>query len=129
MGREARITQRGGKFQQNVEIGPHRLIADEPAAAGGDDAGLSPHEFLLAALGTCTAMTLRMYAERKQWPLRTVEVRVSQDKRDGVHVMSRTVKLEGDLDAEQRQRLLEIAQKCPVHKTLTGEIRIETDLA
>ena len=128
MGREARITYRSGKFQHDVAIGAHRLIADEPVESGGDDAGLSPHEFLLAALGSCTAMTVRVYAERKQWPLRTVEVRLTQEKRDGVHVLSRTLHVEGDLDDEQRQRLLEIAQKCPVHKTLTGEIRIETEL-
>jgi putative redox protein len=128
MGREARITYRGGKFQHDIAIGPHRLIADEPVESGGDDAGLAPHEFLLAALGACTAMTLRLYAERKQWPLRSVEVRITQEKRDGVHVMSRSLAIEGDLDDEQRQRLLEIAQKCPVHKTLTGEIRIDTEL-
>jgi putative redox protein len=129
MGRQARITTATGKFQQTIEIGPHRLIGDEPAESGGNDAGPAPHEFLLAALGTCTSMTVKLYADRKGWPLRKAEVRLTQEKQEGVHVMHRSVTLEGDLDAEQRARLLEIAQKCPVHKTLTGEIRIETELA
>ena len=129
MGRQARITTATGKFQQTIEIGPHRLIGDEPTESGGDDAGLSPHEFLLAALGTCTSMTLKLYADRKGWPLHKVEVRVTGEKRDGVHVMQRTITLEGELDAEQRARLKEIAEKCPVHQTLTGQIRIETELA
>ncbi len=128
MGRQARIRTATGKFQQTVEIGPHRLIGDEPVDAGGADAGPSPHEFLLAALGTCTSMTVKMYAERKGWPLERVEVQLTQDKREGVHVMQRTVRLEGALDDEQRARLLEIANKCPVHKTLTGKIEIETQL-
>jgi putative redox protein len=96
---------------------------------GGGDAGPQPHDFLLAALGACTSMTVKMYAERKGWPLRSVEVKLSQAKEGDVHVMKRQVRLEGDLDAEQRTRLLEIANKCPVHKTLTGHLRIETDLA
>ena len=129
MGRQARIATAKGKFEQTIEIGPHRLVGDEPVEAGGGDAGPSPHEFLLAALGTCTSMTVKMYADRKGWPLRAVEVRLTQEKQDGVHVMHRTMQLDGDLDAEQRARLIEIAQKCPVHKTLTGEIRIETALA
>src|SRR5579884_1777381 len=128
MGRQARIRTATGKFQQTVEIGPHRFVGDEPLDAGGADAGPSPHEFLLAALGTCTSMTVKMYAERKGWPLERVEVLVTQDKREGVHVMQRTVRLEGALDDEQRARLLEIANKCPVHKTLTGTIEIETQL-
>jgi putative redox protein len=73
-------------------------------------------------------MTVKIYADRKGWPLRSVEVLLTQEKQEGVHVMHRTVRLEGELDGEQRARLLEIAQKCPVHKTLTGEIRIETQL-
>jgi putative redox protein len=117
-----------GKHRQEIAIGPHRLSADEPADAGGDDAGPAPHDFLLAALGACTSMTVKMYADRKGWKLRAVEVRLAQEKVDGVHVMRRSVRLDGDLSEEERARLLEIANKCPVHKTLTGEIRIETQL-
>jgi putative redox protein len=128
IGRKGRVATASGAFQQTIEIGPHRLAADEGKEVGGDDAGLAPHEFLIAALGACTSMTLKMYAERKGWALRHVEVELRQEKQDGVHVMHRTIRLEGELDATQRERLLEIAGKCPVHKTLTGEIRIESQL-
>jgi putative redox protein len=126
--REATIRTRQGKFQQDVELGPHHFVADEPAESGGDDAGPAPHDFLLAALGACTSMTVKMYADRKGWPLTSVEVTLSQAKEGAVHVIRRDIQLVGDLDAEQRARLLEIANKCPVHKTLSGEIRIESAL-
>jgi putative redox protein len=129
MMRDATVRTRSGKFQQDVEIENHRLIADEPESSGGENAGPAPHDFLLAALGACTSMTVKMYADRKGWPLRSVEVKLTQAKENDVHVMRRDVKLEGDLDAEQRARLLEIANKCPVHKTLSGEIRIESKLS
>ena len=129
MMRDATVRTRSGKFQQDIEIDKHHLIADEPVASGGDDAGPAPHDFLLAALGSCTSMTVKMYADRKGWALRSVEVKLSQAKEGEVHVIRRDIHFEGDLDAEQRARLLEIANKCPVHKTLTGEIRIDSDLA
>lgn len=127
-----------GKFAQNVQVGPHRLRADEPQSYGGDDSGPSPYDFLLAALGTCTAMTIRLYADRKQLPLRHVEVRLQHDK---VHAaeceqcetasgrvdrIARRIRLVGDLDTEQRRRLIEIADKCPVHRTLHGEVVVDT---
>jgi len=115
-----------GKLGQDIEIGTHKLRADERADKGGDDNGPEPHELLAAALGSCTAMTLKLYAERKGWPLRDVRVRVSGAPADGKYVMSRTLTLTGELDDEQRQRLVEIAEKCPVHKTLAGEIVINT---
>jgi putative redox protein len=115
-----------GKLGQDIEIGTHKLRADEPADKGGDDNGPQPHELLMAALGSCTAMTLKMYAERKGWPLRDVRVKVSGDSADGKYLISRTLTFTGELDAEQRQRLVEIAGKCPVHKTLTGTIAIDT---
>jgi putative redox protein len=126
--REAVVRTASGKLRQSIAIGPHELIADEPVEQGGDDAGPAPHDFLLAALGSCTSMTLKLYADRKGWALRHVEVRLTQAKEDGVHVIRRHVRLEGDLDGEQRNRLIEIANKCPVHKTLTGKIEIQTDL-
>jgi len=116
----------GGKFAQDIEVGGHRLRSDEEAEKGGGDTGATPHELLLAALGSCTAMTLKVYAERKGWPLRDVRVNLTGANADGGYVISRTLTIDGDLDPEQRQRLVEIADKCPVHKTLLGDITINT---
>jgi uncharacterized OsmC-like protein len=129
-----------GRFANLVRVGRHRLLADEPLAAGGGDRGPSPYDYLLAALGTCTAMTLRVYAEQKKWPLAGVTVRLNQqrihaqdcaDCESGsghVTAITREIALAGELSAEQRAKLLEIAEKCPVHRTLTGEIKIRTRL-
>lgn len=131
---------RAGKFQQDVVIGTHRLIADEPASVGGLDSGPGPYDLLLAGLGTCTSMTLRLYAEHKKLPLDRITVRLTHDKIHAtdcadcetkagkVDRIERTIALEGALDDEQRQRLLEIADKCPVHRTLESEISIRTRL-
>jgi putative redox protein len=130
-----------GGFTQEVEAGRHRLAADEPVAAGGADAGPSPYELLLAALGACTSMTLAMYARRKQWPLEGVTVRLEHarihaqdcaecDTKEGMlDRIEREISLTGPLSAEQRARLLEIANRCPVHRTLVSEIDIRTRLA
>jgi putative redox protein len=132
---------REGKFQQAVTVGPHHLLADEPVAAGGLDSGLSPYELLVAGLGACTAMTLRLYAEQKKLPLARVTVTLSHAKihaedcetcetKEGMlDRIERTIALEGPLDAGQRARMLEIADRCPVHRTLTSEIDIRTTLA
>ncbi len=119
----------GGKFAQDIVVGSHRIRADEPTEMGGGDTGAAPHELLLAALGSCTAMTLKVYAERKGWPLRDVRVTLSGVSAGGVYTITRTLAIDGDLDGEQRQRLIEIAEKCPVHKTLTGDIAIYTSAA
>jgi putative redox protein len=125
--RPVTVTTAAGKFGQRIEIGNHVLPADEPQASGGDDTGPAPHELLLSALGACTSMTVKVYADRKAWPLRTVTVHLTGQKAaDGAYEIDRKIVLDGDLDAEQRARLLEIAGKCPVHRTLTGEIRIAT---
>jgi putative redox protein len=126
--RTAIVTSTKGKIRQTVRVGPHSLVADEPVSAGGEDAGLAPHEWLLAGLGACTSMTLKMYADRKGWPLESVEVTVDGQHEAGAFVMKRTVRVGGDLTEEQRSRLLDIANKCPVHKTLTGTIRIESTI-
>jgi uncharacterized OsmC-like protein/alpha-beta hydrolase superfamily lysophospholipase len=127
-----------GKFQQEILSGKHRFIADEPVKVGGDDSGPGPYDLLLAALGACTSMTLRMYADQKKLPLTGVEVRLHHDRihaedcadcetKEGlIDHIDRSIRLEGDLDAKQRAKLLEIADKCPVHKTLTHEVRINT---
>jgi putative redox protein len=127
-----------GKFQQRVSAGRHHLLADEPAASGGTDTGPDPYSFLLTALGACTSMTIRLYAERKKLPLQRVRVHLHHSK---IHAadcedcetksgmldrIDREIELHGALDAAQRQRLLQIADMCPVHRTLTSEIRIHT---
>ena len=124
--REVTVGWAGGAFAQDIAVAGHRLRADEEVEKGGADSGAAPHELLLAALGSCTAMTLKVYAERKGWPLRDVHVTLNGAKVDGTFVISRQLTIDGDLDAEQRQRLIEIADKCPVHRTLVGEIAIET---
>jgi uncharacterized OsmC-like protein len=128
-------------FVQEIEAGRHRLVADEPAAAGGTDTGSSPYELLLAALGACTSMTVAMYARRKQWPLERVVVRLEharihaedcaecETKEGMLDRIEREITLSGPLSPEQRERLLEIANRCPVHRTLTSEIDIRTRLA
>lgn len=123
-----------GPYQQTVRLGRHTLVADEPVAMGGADAGPEPMALLLAALGACTSITLRMYAEHKQWPLAAVRVELSHDKVGGkgggkVDRISRMITLEGELSAEQRSRLLTIANKCPMHRTLQSETRIESRLS
>jgi len=118
-----------GPHTQIVRIGRHTLVADEPLEAGGDDAGPEPHEWILAGLGACTSITVKMYATRKAWPLESVEVSVAGDHVDGTFVLTRHLVLRGPLTAEQRARLLEIANRCPVHRALSGPIRIDTDLS
>ena len=138
----ARVIVRGGAtgFAQEIEAGRHRLTADEPVEAGGTDVGPSPYELLLAALGACTSMTISMYARRKGWPLEAVTVRLqharihAQDcaecetKEGMLDRIEREISLAGALDAAQRERLLEIANRCPVHRTLVSEIDIRTRL-
>lgn len=126
--RDVTVSSTEAKFRLEVKAGPHTLVADEPQEEGGDDQGPGPFELLGSALASCKAMTVKLYAERKGWPLRKVEVKVHQAKEGEVHDFHCTVHLEGELDAEQRQRLLEIADRCPVHRTLTGKLHIHTGL-
>ena len=128
-------------FLTDVNAGGHALLADEPAAAGGTDRGPSPYDLLIGALGACTSMTLQLYARRKGWPLDAATVRLTHGKvhardcadcetKDGhIDAIERTIELAGALDDDQRAKLLEIADKCPVHRTLHGEIRVRTRLA
>ncbi len=114
------------KYKTEIISGNHHLLADERVESAGQDLGPEPPEFLKIALASCTAITLRMYADRKNIPLEKVKVEVESVKEEWKTVFKRSVYLEGDLSAEQRTRLLEIANACPVHKTLTTPIEIET---
>ena len=129
------------RYAQSVLVGPHLLQGDEPVSVGGSDVGPNPYELLLAALGTCTSITVRMYADRKQWPLESVHIELSYarvhaddstacDKElklvDGIEM---ELRFRGELSESQRQRLTEIANKCPVHRTLESPIPIRARLA
>ncbi len=130
----------GTGFTTDISVGAHRLIADEPVAVGGAEMGPTPYDYLLSALGACTAMTLRMYADRKKWPLTAVDVNLSHTKihaedcqacetlKGYVDRIEREIALEGPLDDSQRGRLLEIADRCPVHRTLHSEINVASRL-
>ena len=130
----------GSGLQQDIQIGRHRLVSDEPQAFGGADLGPSPYELLAAAIGACTSMTLRMYARAKGWPLQRVITTIRHDKihardcadcetKEGrIDRLEREIELEGPLDDPQRKRLLEIAERCPVHRTLSSEVKLVTRL-
>lgn len=141
-GGTVRVSERGtGAFAVSIQAGRHTLVGDEPIAVGGDDLGPSPYELLLAALGECTVMTLRMYARRKQWPLENTHVTLTHGKIHAtdcedcettagrVDRIERVIALEGPLDDAQRARLMEIADKCPVHRTLHAEVQVITTAA
>ncbi|MBX3040881.1 MAG: OsmC family protein [Bdellovibrionaceae bacterium] len=120
---------RQGGIAALLKIRNHELIADEAVVPGGGDTGPNPHELIEAALTACTIVTLQLYANRKQWPLESadVSVRITQEDSNGT-VISRQLTLKGDLSDEQRTRLLEIANKCPIHRLLTGSLQIQTEL-
>ena len=130
----------GGGLAQEIIAGSHRLVSDEPISEGGTDTGPTPYDLLLAALGSCTSMTLTLYAKRKQWPFERVTVRLRHSRVHGedcatcetadakLTVIEREIEVEGALDKEQRDRLLAIANRCPIHLTLTSRIEIRTKL-
>ncbi|MEB2779785.1 alpha/beta fold hydrolase [Algoriphagus sp. C2-6-M1] len=140
-GNQVFVRLSGQKYTTEVMTPNHQLIADEPAEVGGDDMGPNPYDLLMASLGSCTAMTLKMYAERKKWPLEQVSVFLNhesvhmadsthpEEKSAKVSQFTRIIEIEGELDSEQRKKLLEISNKCPVHRTLQEEIIIHTMLA
>ena len=127
------------RYVQCIQTDNHQFTADEPAHLGGGDEGPDPYELLLAALGACTSMTLRMYADRKSWPLDHVSVTLDHRREHGqdckdcdkdpqkIEIIRRRIRIDGELDEAQRARLLQIADRCPVHRTLTGSLEIETE--
>ncbi|TZG25828.1 OsmC family protein [Sphingomonas montanisoli] len=118
-----------GRFQAKVSTAGTEIIVDEPVDAGGLGSGPTPYQLLASALAACTTMTLRLYAERKGWPVRNIRTAVGHHREEGkspADVFVRRVSFAGELDAEQRARLIEIADRCPVHRTLTGAARVET---
>ena len=134
------VTEAGsGTYTQQITLGHHQLVADEPQPIG-DDAGPTPYDLLLAALGSCTSMTVRMYADRKGWSLEGVRVTLRHSRihaedcatcettKGWIDHIDRGIELAGELDESQRDRLLQIADRCPVHQTLTSEVDIATSL-
>ncbi len=134
------VVRAGAAFRNDVEAGNHHLVADEPVEAGGTDAGPTPYDFLAAALGGCTSMTMRVVAKRENIPLDGAEIQITSDRMYAkdcadctsttgyIHRFDVRIKLIGNLTDAQRERLLAVAKRCPVAKTLTSEIRIEESL-
>ncbi len=133
------VTETSGAYAQEITVGHHRLLSDEPRPIG-DDAGPTPYDLVLAGLGACTSMTVRMYANRKGWPLERVRVTLRHSRihaedcascetdKGWIEQINREIELVGDLDDTQRQRLIHMAERCPVHQTLTSEVQIVTSL-
>lgn len=138
---EVTVTETGeGKFTQFIQMGHHSLLADEPEEVGGNNKGAGPYDLLLASLGACTSMTLRLYATRKNIPLKTIRVSLTHqktynddlsncvDKNERLDLIHRIIYVEGDLTDEHKKDLLRVAEKCPVHKTLTQPSIIKTTI-
>jgi putative redox protein len=134
------IKDKTNKFLTQIQTGKHTLLADEPADVGGEDLGPSPYQLLTSALGACTAMTMRMYADRKGWDIDEIKVHLNHEKKHSadcedcekptskIDHFERIIEIDSKLEESQRQRLLEIANKCPVHRTLEGDVKVETRL-
>jgi uncharacterized OsmC-like protein len=134
------IVRSADSLRNDIEAGPHRMIADEPVSAGGTEMGPTPYDFLAAALGTCTSMTMRVVAKRENIPLDGVEITIENDRMHAkdcadclnksgyIHRFNVAIKLIGNLTAQQRERMLDVAGRCPVNKTLRSEIRIDERL-
>jgi putative redox protein len=123
------VTHRKSGLAVTIQAGNHTLISDVEPSLGGKDDGPNPHALLEAALGACTSITVQMYANRKGWPLKSCSASVMfiQEDKDAI-IISRTVEFEGPLDGEQKSRLLEIADKCPIHQVLTRGVKIMTSM-
>ena len=139
MQRVVTVVTGAAKYLQEISAGPHKLQADEPDNVGGNDAAPNPYELLLGALGACTAITVQMFADRRQWPLEKVHVQLSHGKSHAQDCANATgakldrvelaIELQGDLTEEQRRKLMEVAEHCPLHRTLVAGIEIQTRAA
>jgi putative redox protein len=116
------------KYQVKLQNGRHEFVSDEPTDIGGADTGPAPDELLEASLASCTAITLRMYADRKNWKVAAIDVTVTLERKDGKTIFTRDIVINGEVDEEQRSRLLQMAKACPVSKSLLGEIEINSDI-
>lgn len=127
---EVNIVDHNEGYAQEIHARDHTFWADEPTELEGLDSGPTPFELLLAAIGSCTTVTMRMYARRKDWPLEQLRIRLTHEKakRDGeeVDLIQKEIEMTGELSNEQRERLLEVADRCPVHRAITGNLKIET---
>ncbi len=135
------VREQGEPYAQQIQTRQHIFAADEPESVGGTDTGPTPYELLLGALGSCTTITVRMYANRKKWPLESVNVSLNiykihardcedcEQESGMVDIIEKQIVFQGDLTTEQRERLLDISQRCPVHKTLSGGTKIRSVLA
>ncbi len=126
---QARVQMARTRYQTLISSGHHTLIADEPESLNGSDTGMSPFGLLLAGLGSCTSITLRMYINRKMWIVDEINIDLAIYKVQGGNLITRNIELKGDLTEEQRKRLEQIADACPVHKLLVGAVMVETRLS
>ena len=126
--RSVHVSSNGSRYGQNIEIRQFKLLADEPPEIGGDDTGPTPFEYILAGLGSCKAITLQMYAERKGWALESVSVDLRYENQENGYRIYADLTVEGDLDEQQRERLREISDRCPVQRLLSEPVHIETHL-
>ena len=124
---EINVHRGAGKLQHIIDIGPHRLLTDEPLDVGGEDTGPAPHDLLAASLGACTALTVTLYARHKEFDLRDVRVRIEHAQQSDAYVFKRHIPYVGQLDDAQRARMTAVANKCPIHKLLSGQFQIVTE--
>lgn len=124
---EVKVHRGQGPLQHVIEIGPHRILTDAPRTVGGEETGPEPHDLLAASLAACTAITVGMYAKRRNMDLQDIDVRVEHGQQGDAYQFTRRIRYIGGLSAEDQQRLTDIANKCPVHKTLQGQMRIVTE--